>query len=367
MGCASSVPRKSVHQIEEKKRPSKDKDNRVKGERSDTSETESDPYVLHTTAAPPLILGSKTPMMSTEMSLDGFQIRDSPSFFNPLEKPTIFEYEFQQHIGHGSASDVFLVKNQETGIMYAAKVYDQDYLYRMSIGESVPPIEKVSREIQLMSEINHPNIVPLIEILDDQPTHSLIIILPFAEKGSLSKSSWKADPLPEAEAKNTFRQIASALQYLHSLDIIHRDLKPENILCFADGHSAISDFSVSLKLEDPNEMLEDTEGTPVFYSPEQCSGEPYLGKPADCWAFGIVLYLMIFGKLPFFEADDEEIYRTHFFHISQVISTEELTYPDTSNLSNELVDLFHHILDRNPATRYNMDQICSHKWFSYDE
>ena len=316
----------------------------------------------------PLIISENSLIQSSLLSLEGFQLKECPSFFNPVSKPVIFEYQFQQHIGHGAVSDVFLVKNTENGIFYAAKVYQESYLNRVSIGDSIEPIEKVSREMQIMSECQHPNILPLIEVLDDQTTRSLIFIMPYAEKGSLSKSSWKADPLPEPEAKNVFRQIASGLQYLHSADIIHRDLKPENILCFDDGHVAIADFSVSQQLEDPNQMLDDTEGTPVFYSPEQCSGDPYLGKPADCWAFGIILYVMIFGKLPYFEADDEAAYGAHFYHISQVISTQELTYPEKSKeLSPELNDLFHHILERDPQKRYTIEQIVAHKWFAFDD
>ena len=372
MGCGVSAPTTGI--------PSKAPPNAIRAEPSgaillsgqtDSSSQSSDillgDNVLESNTTSPMILSEKSIMQSSLISLEGLQLKECPSFFNPIEKPTIFEYQFQQHIGHGSASDVFLVKNIENNIFYAAKVYAANYLYRTSIGDTVEPIDKVTREMQIMSECQHPNLLPLIEVLDDQPTNSLIFIIPYAEKGSLSKSSWKADPLSEADAKVIFRQIASGLQYMHGLDIIHRDLKPENILCFEDGHVAIADFSVSEQLDDPSVPLDDTEGTPVFYSPEQCSGDPYLGKPADCWAFGIILYVMIFGKLPYFEADDEAAYGTHFYHISQVISTQELTYPKRDDLSDDLMDLFHHILERDPVKRFTIDQICAHRWFTFDE
>ena len=369
MGCSSSASAPPTGEMRGTKLSDikKIKEADISGDNIKMGENMNDNPALFSSAKQ-LILSSRKALQSSLLSLEGFQLQECPSFFNPVEKPTIFEYEFQQHIGRGAASDVFLVKNVENGMYYAAKIYDQAYLYRTSIGDAVQPIEKVSREIELMVECQHPNILSLIELLDDQPSNSLILIIPYAEKGSLSKSSWKADPLPEPEAKNIFRQIASGLQYLHGLNIIHRDLKPENVLVFDDGHVVISDFSVSERLEDPNVYLEDTEGTPVFYSPEQCSGEPYLGKPADCWAFGIVLYVMIFGKLPFFEADDEAAYKTHFYHIAQVISSSEISYPPSSeNLSGDLMDLFHHILDKNPKTRYTIDQIVNHKWFEYDD
>lgn len=327
----------------------------------------TDDQLMITTDTSPLILTDKSFMQSSIMSLECLTVTDCPSFFNPIEKPCILEYQFQHHIGHGSASDVFLVINTENNIQYAAKVYDPNYLYQKKIGTANQPIEKVYNEIKLMSMCRHPNIVSLIEVLDDQPTNSLVLIIPYAEKGSLSKSSWSAERLDENAAKNIFRQIASGLDYLHSMNIIHRDLKPENVLCFEDGHVGISDFSVSKLLEDPSEFLSDTEGTPVFYSPEICSGEPYQGKPADIWAFGIILYLIIYGKLPFFEPNDENALKTHFFHISQVISNNEIVYPDTIKISAELRDLFNHILQRDPQKRYDSHQILSHPWFNYDE
>lgn len=134
-------------------------------------------------------------------------------------------------------------------------------------------------------------------------------------------------------------------------------MKPENALVFEDDHVAISDFSVSKQLTDENELLTDTEGTPVFYSPEICSGEPYLGKPADCWAIGVILYLLIYGKLPFFEPDDENVLKTHFFRISQIICDSEIIFPDNVKISSQLRDFFTHVLDRNPSTRYTASQM----------
>ncbi|KAH0790728.1 CAMK family protein kinase [Histomonas meleagridis] len=335
---------------------------RKSGDKSETEKTE-------------LELQQDTELITSEFSIANEQVFNSinstdsggisavPSFFNPEIKPTIFEYEFIRHVGHGATSDVFLVKNTETGEFYAAKVYDRGYLFRTSIGDAEQPIQKLLREAQIMSSVQHENCLSLIEILEDDVTNSITLIIPFADAGSLSKYSYKADPLPEDAAKSIFYQIASGLQRLHSMNIIHRDLKPDNILKFSDGHVAIADFSVSIVLEDENELLEDTDGTPAFYSPEECLGGPYLGKPTDVWAYGMILYVMIYGKLPFFDLDDENIFFSQFFEISQRIINDEFTYPQTTPISAELRDLFSHVLDKDPKTRYTIEQVLAHQWF----
>lgn len=289
-------------------------------------------------------------------------ISSAPSLFNREVKLTIFEYEFIRHIGHGAQSDVFLTRNTETGKEYAAKIYDKDFLMRTSISDAEQPIQKVLREIQIMTAIRHPHCLGFIEAIEDDVTNTVILVIPFADAGAMSKFSYKSDKMAESDAKIDFAQIARGLQHLHSLNIIHRDIKPDNILRFSDGHVAIADFSVSAFLEDENALLEDTDGTPAFYSPEECSGESYRGKPADVWAFGMTLYVMIYGKLPFFEADDEGVFFSQFFKISQRIVSEEFEFPEDTPISGDLRDLFSHVLDKNPDTRYTIDQVLEHPW-----
>ena len=71
---------------------------------------------------------------------------------------------------------------------------------------------------------------------------------------------------------------------------MHRDIKPENILTFKNERVAVGDFAASFRLQKPDEYLEDTDGTPVFYSQEQATGQPFKGKPGDVWACDVSLY-----------------------------------------------------------------------------
>ena len=275
-----------------------------------------------------------------------------PSFFNPDKKPLIFEYQFCEHIGKGARSDVFRVINTENNNVYAAKVYDKSYLFRRSIGDAEPPITKFTREVQIMGALNHPNCLSLVEILDDDCTNSLIMIFPFARCGSLSPFSWKANPLPEDQLHKIFLQVANGIQHMHSLNILRLD----------EETAVISDFSASICLDDdPDELLEDTDGTPAFYSPEECSGDAYRGKPVDIWALGMTIYVLAVGKLPFLKSDDVFIF-SQFVKIANCIMHDDINYPE--NLSSGLVNLLSHMLDKNPDTRYTIDQVCSDPWLS---
>lgn len=301
-------------------------------------------------------------------------ISAGPSFFNLSSKFMVLEYRFVRHVGHGAQSDVFLVEHSETMEQFAAKVYDKSYLFRTSIGDTEQPIQKLYQEFQIMNALNSPNCLKLVEVIDDDCTNSVILILPFANAGSLSSHSWKSEKISEEEAKDTFAQIARGLKEMHSLNIIHRDLKPDNILKFSSGKVCIADFSVSKMLDHDDELLEDTDGTPAFYSPEECAGDAYYGKPADIWAFGIMIYVMIYGKLPFFDDDDEGVFFSQFMRISQKIINDEFEFPESVKISDDLRDLFSHVLDKNPQTRYTISQILEHPWlkdvpdrFPYEE
>jgi serine/threonine protein kinase len=252
--------------------------------------------------------------------------------------------------------------NSETQQYYAAKVYNKSYLARVSISSPEPPSEKLMREVEIMIELNHPNCINLIEVIDDEGTNSLLLVLPFADGGALSAYSWKSDGISEKEAQFQFVQIARALQHLHSRNIIHRDLKPDNILKFRDGRAVLADFSVSMKLESEDQLLVDTDGTPAYYAPEECMGEPYLGKPADVWAFGMMLYVMIYGKFPFLSAVDETVLYAQFMTLAKKIVSEEYEYPDTVPISAELRDFFSHVLEKDPTKRYTIDQALEHPW-----
>lgn len=287
------------------------------------------------------------------------------TFLVQSDKPQIFEYEFLKSIGRGANAEVYLVKNVESDVVLAAKIYDKAFLYRNNLGDTEKPFQKTVREIQIMSTVCHPNVMNLVEALDDDYTNSVILILPFAEKGSLLPQCAKTEPVPEDKAKFYFFQIAAGVKYIHDHNIIHRDIKPENIMRFENDRVAIADFSASVILESSDSLLEDTDGTPAFYSPEQCTGKPYAGKPNDVWAAGVSLYILLYGKLPFFDVtDDDGFFLSQFFRIAKQIQNQPVCFDDSISVSDEAKDLILKCLDKNPVTRCTIEDVLKHPWLA---
>ena len=113
--------------------------------------------------------------------------------------------------------------------------------------------------------------------------------------------------LKEKQARKFSRQIASALDYCHRNSIVHRDLKIENILISKTGDIKIIDFGLS-NLFAPTSHLKTFCGSLYFAAPELLQAKAYTGPEVDIWSFGIVLYVLVCGKVPF---DDQSMPALH--------------------------------------------------------
>lgn len=113
--------------------------------------------------------------------------------------------------------------------------------------------------------------------------------------------------LKEKQARKFSRQIASALDYCHRNSIVHRDLKIENILISKTGDIKIIDFGLS-NLFGPRSLLKTFCGSLYFAAPELLQARAYTGPEVDIWSFGIVLYVLVCGKVPF---DDQSMPALH--------------------------------------------------------
>jgi serine/threonine protein kinase len=285
------------------------------------------------------------------------------TFFNQVEDPQIFEYKFLKSIGRGGHAEVYLCEHEETGEKFAAKVYSKTLLFKNTMYHK-GMANRVEQEIQVMMLLKHPNLMPLREVLDDDETDSVIFILDYAPFGSLLPHSSVSTPIPEERCRWIFAQLASAVQEIHRLNVVHRDIKPENIMMDVGDRAILSDFSAARLLEDGTDLVDDTDGTPAFYSPEQCKGQAYHAKPSDIWSMGVSLYLMVFGHLPFFEEkkEDSSFYLTQLFKISQMIQVKELRLDRDIEISEQMEDLLYKVMDKNPVTRLEINQVLAHPW-----
>ena len=215
-------------------------------------------------------------------------------------------YEVTAAIGEGGMGKVF--RAHDTGLHrdVALKVLPE------SLAGDSERLSRFDREAQLLASLNHPNIAHLYGVEDEGTTRALVMEL---VSGQTLAERLEAGPIPVAEALAIARQIADALEAAHEQGIVHRDLKPANVKVRDDGVVKVLDFGLAKALDpigatgsanlahSPTFTALGTQvgmilGTAAYMSPEQAKGKP-VDKRADIWAFGVVLYEMLAGRLMF--------------------------------------------------------------------
>lgn len=323
--------------------------------------------------------------------------------YDPVTRKRVLNtYEILKDIGAGQHGRVKLAKDLATGTKVAIKIVDRTgkpalMLSRLSRGKSQTQEDKIRKEIAIMKKCDHPHVVKLIEVLDAENSRKIYLVLEYLEKGEIK---WQLTPeevlstvkaksedqglsgeitlndciseplLTLDQTKKIFRDVLGGLEYLHYQGIIHRDIKPSNLLVSHDGNVKISDFGVSFattldgKAQDDVELAK-TAGTPAFLAPELCGTEGKNMKVTykiDIWALGVTLYCFIFGCLPFY-ADSE-------YQLFQSICHDDVKFPDMTRwrVATPLTDtefklakdLILKLLDKNPETRIEIDEIKQH-------
>lgn len=217
------------------------------------------------------------------------------------------------------------------------------------------PLDRVHREIAILKKLNHPNVVKLVEVLNDPAEDNFYMVFELLEKGEVMEIPTE-EPLSEDQAWGYFRDVVLGIEYLHYQKIIHRDIKPSNLLLGDNGHIQIADFGVCNEFDGKDAFLTNTAGTPAFMAPEalSTSRHKYSGKAADIWAMGITLYAFVYGKLPFHDDNIVVLY--------DKIRTAPLSFPPIPFVSDDLKDLLSLMLEKNPALRITLPDIKEHPW-----
>ena len=163
----------------------------------------------------------------------------------------------------------------------------------------------VHYEIAVMKRLRHKNLVRLYAVIEDEVEEQVHLVMQYVENGPIAKiKDGMCTPLPIADVIHYMVQVSAGLSYLHKHNILHRDVKPENILVDRHRNAYVADFGVSSVTEDrgAHPRTPTVCGTIAFLSPEVISSNDAIllyGKEADTWAFGVSLYLLVYGKLPF--------------------------------------------------------------------
>ena len=269
---------------------------------------------------------------------------------SPIKDRQIGDYLIKESIGNGGFAKVYLGIHISTKEKVAIKIIDKEEIFYEEINK-----KRLLIEISILKKVRHKNIIKLYEIMETPQT--IYLVMEYCNNGELFDYIVSKEKLNEKTACLFYQEIIDALSYLHSLNIVHRDIKPENILLNKINKNIdckIIDFGISRSFES-HELIKTPCGTASYAPPEMHNGELYNPILSDIWSSGVLLFAMVCGYLPFDE-DDE------FQNIKNIIKGY-YEFPD-EELSTEVKDLINHLLDINPRTRYNIDQIKQHPWFN---
>ena len=277
-------------------------------------------------------------------------------------------YRIGKLIGQGGFAKVNLGLNVLTGRVVAIKSFNKNIKSKNGINMDM---DKVLYEINLMKKLNHQNITKILETFEDDQFY--FIIMEYINGGNLFSYVKKRRKLSEKVAKFLFRQIILGIKHIHSNLIVHRDIKLENILIDMNNNIKICDFGIGIILSSENQILHSHCGTPVYIAPEiitSTKDKGYKGFPVDIYSAGIVLYIMVSGRLPFDESPDDiceinknkDMNKENEIKLKYGLSKREPKYLE--NISDELRDLLKGLLNKDPNKRLNIEQILNHPWFS---
>jgi len=211
----------------------------------------------------------------------------------------------------------------------------------------------IKREIEIMSQCEHPNIVQLIETFDE-PTHTHLVLECVSGGDLLTHLNRQSEPhLPEREAARITSMLANALAYLHARAFVHRDVKPENVLlCSASPKSSIklADFGAARVV---SERMMTATGTPAFMAPEMLSNKGYSSPVVDVWSAGVLLFLILGGAYPFERSaawawDDENMVALLSKIVNGSVSFAAPAWDKVSPAAQKLASL---MLEKDPAKR----------------
>lgn len=200
------------------------------------------------------------------------------------------KYELTGILGEGSMATVYNAYDRELEREVAIKMLNYNLAYNHDF------LDRFEREAKIIAKLNHPNIINVIEIIDEFSTR--FIVMEKLEGKNLSAILKAKGAFGLTETRKILSQLASALQYAHDQGengIVHRDIKPSNILVDRYGNIKLTDFGLA---GPPQNKEINIEGSPSYLAPEIINGEPVDGR-ADIYALGVMAFLMLTNSLPF--------------------------------------------------------------------
>ena len=215
-------------------------------------------------------------------------------------------------------------------------------------------LEFTKRELEVMYALDHPNVIKCFEVYED--SRYIHVVMELCTGGDLLEHMIQNGLFSERDTAILIRKVCKAVNYLHSRNICHRDLKLENIL-FVSSTTGIdiklADFGLARKFT--KYLMHSYAGTLSYMAPEVLQGA--YTQTCDVWSIGVMLYIMLTGKLPFDGESHEEVAR--------MVLSREMVYneKDWERVSPFALDLVRKMLTYDPEKRIALDRVLAHEWF----
>ncbi|KAJ8128890.1 hypothetical protein O1611_g4742 [Lasiodiplodia mahajangana] len=294
------------------------------------------------------------------------QISTSSGASSSNRKTHIGPWQLGKTLGKGSAARVRLARHHTTQDVVAVKILAKN-MTQLTAAGSMAELDKwdrtrdefnsqrhmplsIEREVAVLKLIDHPHIVKLHDIWENRS--EIYLVLEYMDGGDMFSYINAFGPLPEFEMVGYFRQILTALEYVHSFNICHRDLKPENILMKSNGIVKIADFGMAAIQQSPTHALRTSCGSPHYAAPELIARTRYQGDKVDIWSMGCLLYVALCRRLPFDDLDG---------NVPKLLAkARKGVYFVPNFLGAEARDLIAKMLNVDPAKRISIRKIWQH-------
>lgn len=249
----------------------------------------------------------------------------------------IGSYRIVEKIGQGGMGMVYkgihTKLEQEVAIKVLTSQFSRDPYMR----------ERFFREAKIQAKFSHPNVVNILNYLEDDGI--IFLVMEYVNGETLENWLKREGRLPIEKAISISLSVLEALDFMHSKNIIHRDIKPSNIMFTENGHVKVTDFGIAKIMGDQGQTKTGITGTFRYMSPEQILGEE-TGAASDIYSLGITLYEMVTGRVPFSGDSEYKIMKGHL---------EDKPLPPweiNSNVSTEMGSVILKTLNKNPKDRY---------------
>eukprot|EP01102_Stenamoeba_stenopodia_P021818 TRINITY_DN8897_c0_g1_i1.p1 TRINITY_DN8897_c0_g1~~TRINITY_DN8897_c0_g1_i1.p1 ORF type:complete len:864 (+),score=230.40 TRINITY_DN8897_c0_g1_i1:212-2803(+) len=247
-------------------------------------------------------------------------------------------YVFDVTLGGGYFGKVKLAVHRFTGEKVAIKTLRKRQYDNIKM--EYPP-----RELKLLMKLNHPNIYKLLDVVELEDR--ILMITEYCSGGELFDYMAKLDHFDDKESRRLFRQLTSAVDYMHLNGVVHRDLKLENLLLDENIDLKLIDLGLG-NFFDRKKLLESFCGTADYASPELWQGKRYIGPEVDIWSMGVLLFVFLTGKMPFLSP--RHAVMGDFF------------FPASPHVCDSAKELIRRMLVADSSKRATMEEVRNHPW-----